>query len=159
MEPLYKMTPQARSLYEMFLEEEIDHQTFQDTLESMSAEERLEACVKTLRQCENDIEKCIAEKKWINDVEERYKKAQKRAKDQIVQFMTAIGQKKARAGMFDLTLSVSKSAQIVNDELVDKQYLIPQQPKINKDAIRKDLLAGKTIEGAVLVENTGVRIR
>lgn len=159
MATLYEMTTDAARLYEMLLNEEIDEQTLNDTIEAMGAEEKLESYVKIIRQLEHDSAGYKFEKDEMAKKQKRADKAIDRMKGSVIQFMNAIGQKKARAGMFDLTLSVSKSAQIVNDELVDKQYLVPQQPKINKDAIRKDLLAGKTIEGAVLVENTGVRIR
>lgn len=159
MATLYEMTTAAEQLYEMLQNEDIDEQTLTDTIEAMGAEEKLESYVKIIRQLENDSAGYKVEKDRMAAKQKFTEKAIDRMTGSVIQFMTASGQKKAKAGVFDLALSVSRSAQIVNDELLDKQYLIPQDPKVDKAAIRKALLAGETVDGAVLVENTGVRIR
>lgn len=159
MANLYEMTEAAAQLYEMLLNDEIDEQTLNDTIEAMGAGEKLESYSKIIRQLENDSAGYKAEKDRMAAKQRAAEKAIDRMKNSIICFMKASGQKKAKAGVFELALSVSKSAQIVNDELLDKQYFIPQPPKVDKAAIRAALLAGDEVPGAVLMTSTGVRIK
>lgn len=159
MAHLYVMTDAAKVLYEMLQNEEIDEQTLNDTIEAMGAGEKLESYVKIIRQFESDAAGYKAEKDRFAARQKSAENSIKRLKDSIIRFMKASGQQKTKAGLFDIALSVSKAAQIVNGELLNERYLIPKNPKIDKAAIRKALMSGEAVEGAVLVENTGVRIK
>ncbi len=53
----------------------------------------------------------------------------------------------------------SESVEITNEELVPKDYLIPQEPKIDRNAIKKALKAGDMVNGAELKKNEYIVIR
>ena len=62
---LYEMTVAANQLYDMLTSGEIDEQTFNDTLEAMGTEEKLESYCKVIRQLEGDAEMLKTEKERI----------------------------------------------------------------------------------------------
>ena len=49
MATLYELTNQANALYELLQGEEIDEQTFNDTLEAMGAGEKIESYCKIIK--------------------------------------------------------------------------------------------------------------
>ena len=53
----------------------------------------------------------------------------------------------------------SESVKITNEELVPENYLIPQEPKIDRNAIKNALKAGESINGAELKKNEYIVIR
>ena len=64
---LYEMTEDAKRLYELMEAEEIDEQTFRDTLEAMGAEEKLLAYVHVQKQLEAEYDAFYAEQERIED--------------------------------------------------------------------------------------------
>lgn len=53
----------------------------------------------------------------------------------------------------------SKSADIVNESLIPEEYKVPQEPKISKADILKDLKEGKDVPGANLKEKQSIQIK
>ena len=83
----------------------------------------------------------------------------KRLKDSLLNYMVSTNEKKVEAGLFTLSLGVSKSVNVWDDTRLPEEYLIPQQPKTDKTAIGKALKDGKVIDGAELVENPYITLR
>jgi hypothetical protein len=156
---LYEMTVAANNLYELLTSGEIDEQTFNDTLEAMGTEEKLESYCKVIRQLEADSEMLAFEKARIEKKKQSVDNAITRMKDAVIRFMKVQNTDKASAGTFTVALSTSKSANIVDESKVPVRFLVEQAPKIDKAAIRKELMAGEVIEGCELQINEGVRIR
>jgi hypothetical protein len=156
---LYEMTVAANGLYELLTSGEIDEQTFNDTLEAMGTEEKLESYCKVIRQLEADSEMLAFEKARIEKKKQSVDNAITRMKDAVIQFMKVQNTDKASAGTFTVALSTSKAANIVDESKVPVRFLVEQAPKIDKAAIRKELMAGEIIEGCELQINEGVRIR
>jgi hypothetical protein len=82
-----------------------------------------------------------------------------RMKSAVTEFLHAKGETKSNAGVFTVALSTSKAVNIVDESKVPERFLVAQAPKIDKSAIRKELMSGATIEGCELQENEGVRIK
>ena len=78
-------------------------------------------------------------------------------------FMTmpvaAQGTQKASAGTFTVALSTSKAVNILDENKIPARFLVEQAPKIDKSAIRAELMTGAEIEGCELQINEGVRIK
>lgn len=159
MASIFELTVKGARLYEMLLDDEIDQQTVNNTLEAMGADEELEEYAKIIRQLELDNESCQAEKKRLTDKQRQIENAAGRVERSIIAFMQAVGKNKTQAGTFEIKLTTGKPCEIVNEELLDEKYFKPQPPKIDKAAIRAALLAGEEVPGAVLTTSTGVRIR
>ena len=156
---LYEMTVAANQLYDLLTSGEIDEQTFNDTLQAMGTEEKLESYCKVIRQLEADAEMLKAEKERIENKKKTVDNSIGRMKKAVIEFMKASGSTKSTAGTFTVALSTSKATKIVDESLIPKKYFIKQEPKIDKNAILEMLKSGATVKGCELQINEGVRIK
>ncbi len=156
---LYEMTTAAAELYDLLTSGEIDEQIFIDTLQAMGTEEKLESYCKVIRQLEADAEMLKAEKERIDKKKKAVDNSIDRMKTAIIQFMKVQQTDKASAGTFSVALSTSKAVNIVDESKIPARFLVEQAPKIDKYAIRKELMGGAEIEGCELQINEGVRIK
>lgn len=153
------MTVNAVALYDLLSTGEIDEQTFNDTLSAMGVEEKLESYCKVIRQLEADAEMLKAEKDKIAQKQKTVENSIERMKSAVKEFMKVQGKDKESAGIFTVALSTSKAVNIVDESKVPSRFLVEQAPKIDKAAIRKELMSGAEIDGCELQENEGVRIK
>lgn len=159
MSTLYEMTAQACQLYELLQAEEIDEQTFSDTLEAMGATEKIESYCKVIKQLQADadmfkgeIDRLTARKKTAENGVDRMKAA-------LLAFLQYSGQDKVKAGSFAVSTATTQAVNITDESKLPPEWLIAQPAKVDKAGIKKALKDGATIDGAELIENTGVRIR
>jgi hypothetical protein len=153
------MTVSAQNLYDLLSNGEIDEQTFTDTLEAIGTAEKLESYCHIIRQLEADAEMLKAEKERIASKQRVAENSIARMKTAIASFMKAQNTEKSSAGIFTVALSRSKAVNITDESKVPARFLVEQAPKIDKAAIRNELLAGGEIEGCELQINEGVRIK
>ena len=156
---IFEMTVMANELYELLTSGEIDEQTFNDTLEAMGTEEKLESYCKVIRQLEADAEMLKAEKERIEKKKKTVDASIDRMKKAVIDFMKASGSTKSTAGTFTVSLSTSKAVNILDESKVPVRFLVEQAPKIDKSSIRAELMSGAEIEGCELQVSEGVRIR
>lgn len=156
---LYEMTTGAMQLYEMLASGEIDEKTFNDTLEGMGADEKLENYCKVIKQLEADETAFKAEKDRLYKKQQAAAAAITRMKNAIADFLHAKGETKSKAGVFTVALSTSKAVSIADEKKVPARFLVEQSPKIDKAAIRAELMAGGEVAGCELKINEGVRIK
>ena len=156
---LYEMTEQARFLYSLLENEQIDEQTVADTLEGIGVEEKLESYIYIQKQFEADLSNFKAEKERIEKRLKTCQSAIDRMKAAVMAFMSATGTKKARAGTFDLSIRATESVNIVDESKIPNEWLIPQAPKVNKVEIKKALKAGKQVAGAEIIKKDSLMVR
>ena len=156
---IFEMTVAANQLYDLLTSGEIDEQTFNDTLQAMGTEEKLESYCKVIRQLEADAEMLKAEKERIENKKKTVDNSIGRMKKAVMEFMKASGCTKSTAGTFTVALSTSKATKIVDESLIPKKYFIKQEPKIDKKAILEMLKSGAKVKGCELQINEGVRIK
>lgn len=156
---LFEMTEAAKKLYFMLENDEIDEQTLTDTLESIGAEEKLEAYVNVQKTLEAEYEAHKAEKERHTARMQALANHIDRLKNAQVNFMKAANITKAKAGTFDLSLRTTSAVEIWDESKVPAEYLKPQPPKVDKIAIGKALKDGQTVDGAVLVLRESVTAR
>lgn len=156
---LYDMIEQGRALYDMLSSEEIDEQTFSDTLESIGVQDKLEAYAKVIKQLKADAEMLKAEKMKLAEKQARAEKAVDRLYSAIIEFMHATGAEKTSAGVF--TFRISRSSSVVVDDLskIPKQFISYAEPKVDKTAVKKAIASGEAVEGCRLEEKEGVQIK
>lgn len=159
MATLYELTAQAATLYELLQSDEIDEQTFNDTLEAMGAEDKVETYCKLIKQMQSDadmyageIDRLKARKKTADNGVERMRAA-------LLAFLQLSGQDKIKAGTFSVSTAKTQAVSITDETAIPCRFLIEQPPTIDKTGIKNALKAGEEISGAELVTNTGVRIR
>jgi hypothetical protein len=156
---LFEMTTSAQALYELLTSGEIDEQTFLDTLEAMGTEEKLESYCKVIRQLEADAEMFKAEKERMAKKQKVAENSIARMKTAIIGYLKAQNTEKASAGTFTVALSTSKAVNITDESKVPVRFLVEQAPKIDRNAIRRELMDGGVIEGCELQINEGIRIK
>lgn len=156
---LYEMTNAVRELYELLETGEIDEQIFNDTIDNLGAEDKLEGYCKVDRQLEAEIEMLKAEEDRLAKKRKAIENNRARLKNAMLDFMGAKNSTKENAGVFTVSVSESKACNIVNESAIPSQYLVPQNPKINKAEILKELKEGKTVDGAELQINRNIRIK
>ena len=147
---LYEMKQAAINLYEMLQADEIDEQAYNDTMEGIGADEKLEDYIYVIKQYEADNVAIKTEIDRLKANKEKNDKAIERMKKAVVDFMNATGQKKANAGTFKLSLRKSESTVITDETKIPSEYLVPQPPKVDKTAIKKAIKLGIKVDGAVI---------
>lgn len=159
MATLYELTEQAARLYDLLQSEEIDEQTYSDTLEAMETAEKVESYCKIIKQFQNDIEMYKSEVERLTARRKTAENAVDRMKAALLAFMQLSGQDKIKAGTFAVSTATTQAVNITDEKAIPCIYLVEQPPKIDKAGIKKAIKDGETVAGAELVNNTGVRIR
>lgn len=159
MATLYELTEQATALYELLQSEEIDEQTFNDTLEAMGASEKVEAYCKLIKQLQSDAEMFKSEIDRLTARKKTAENAVDRMKNALLAFLQFSGQDKVKAGSFSVSTATTQAVNITDEKAIPCIYLVEQPPKIDKAGIKKALKAGEEISGAELIDNKGVRIK
>lgn len=156
---LYEMRQNTNALYELLQNEDIDEQTFNDTLEAMGTGEKIEGYCQIIKQLKADEE---ALKKEIDRLSAKKKAAengQDRMKSALTDFMAAAGKTKDKVGTFSISMRETASVNIINELDIPERFLIPQMPKADKKAIKEAIENGEAVDGAELIFKKGVTIR
>lgn len=159
MASLYELTQDVMYLQNLLEDGEIDEQTYNDTVECMCVEGKIENVCKMMKNLEA---KAAAYKAEEDRMEKRRKTIEnnvKRLKESVLNFMLCSNNKKVETGLFTVGLGSSTSVKVWDDSHIPDEYLIPQMPKIDKTALGKALKEGKEIKGVELVKNSYVTIR
>lgn len=155
---LYEINSYIRSLYELYESGEIEEQAYKDTMESLGIEMAVEEYIKMIRNAEANASKLKEEAdKLRNKADSESRKAEFHKK-LIIGCLDALQEKKLDAGIFKVTMCMSKSADVTDISLISETYLEPQPPKVNKKALLADLKAGREISGAKIKESPYIRI-
>lgn len=156
---LYEMTGHTAALYELLCAEEIDEQTFNDTLEAMGADEQIDSCCKIINQQKADIEEISNE---IRRLQARKKVAEngvERMKTALDNFMKSTGQEKKKTALFTVSYRKSETVNVTDMEKLPEQYKKYREPEPNKVAIKSALKDGIEISGVEIVMNKTISIR
>lgn len=159
MASLYELTNDALALQEMLESGEIDEQTFNDTIEALDVDTKIENICKMIRNLEADATAYKAEKDRLAAKEKSANNAVDRLKENLLNHLLTLDKKKANAGTFTVSVGKSKSLNVIYEDMLPEQFFIPQPPKIDKTGITKAIKAGENIVGAELVEKPYVTIR
>ncbi len=159
MATLFELTEQATALYEMLQAEEIDEQTFADTLEAMGAGEKVESYCKVIKQLQADEDMFKGEIDRLTARKTAAKNGVDRMKPALLLFLQQSGQDKVKAGSFSVYTAATPAVNITDEAAIPAIYLKPQPPTVDKIAIKAAINSGATVAGAELVKNVGVRIR
>ena len=165
MSTLYDLTNDFRMLLEMADDPDVDEQTLADTMDGLQGElhdkadgyakviQTLKARMKVIKEEE---ERLYARRKTIEANVDRMKAALETA-------MIAANDRKFKTDLFSFGIQKNPASVVVDElyiENIPEEYLIQQEPKIDRKKIAEDIKAGKDLEGiAHLVQSEGLRIR
>ena len=159
MGTLYELTTQANALYELLQAEEIDEQTFNDTLEAIGAGDKVESYCKVIKQLQGEVEMFKTEIDRLTARKKTTENGIDRMKNALLAFLKFSGQDKVKAGTFIVSTATTQAVQITNESAIPCIYLVEQPPKVDKIGIKNALKAGEEVNGAELINNVGVRIK
>lgn len=162
---LYELTNDYMNLLELAEDPDIDEQAFMDTLEGIEGalEDKAEGYAKVIRTLEGDAAACDAESKRLRNKKQTIENNIKRMKTALQYAMEATGKTKFKTALFSFGIQKNPAAVVMDEAYIENipdRFLIPQDPQIDKKAIKEALKAGEDLEGiAHLSETYSLRIR
>lgn len=142
--------------------EDFDEQLFNDTLESIDDAylDKLESTAKVIQMIDGNISIIDNEIKRLSNKKKSMINSKARLKEYMQQEMEKTGKTKLKGELFNFNIQNNPvSVDIINEDIISKEYLVEQQPKIDKKMIIEDLKNGKVINGAELKQTKSLRIR
>ena len=155
---LYELTMAAQQLQDLLESEEIDQETYNDTLESMDADTKLENVCKVMRNLEAQAEAYKAEKLRLAEKQKVTENSISRLKESLLNFLQVTGNKKVQQGLFTISRSPIKSVVVDDLSKLPTEYIKVKQ-EADKTALAKALKGGEELEGARLEEREYVRVK
>lgn len=165
MSTLYELTSMYQALLDVASDPDIDEQAFRDTLEGLDGEIEIKAdgyakVMKTLsadvEALDGEIERMTGRKKTLENRIDSMKRSLKEA-------MIATGKKKFKTALFSFAVQKNKASVVMDEAYIENipdRFLIQQEPKINRTAIKEAIEAGEDLEGlAHLEQSESLRIR
>ena len=165
MSTLYELTNDYMNLLEMAEDPDIDLQAFADTLEALDGELEMKAegYAKAIRIIEGNIAARKAEAKRLTSGATTMENNIKRMKQALQYAMEATGKTKFKTALFSFGIQKNPAAVVMDEgyiENIPERFLIPQDPVIDKRAIKEALKNGEDLEGiAHLEQGESLRIR
>lgn len=162
---LYELTEDYMNLLELAEDPDIDEQAFADTLEGIEGalEDKAEGYAKVIRTLEGDAAACDAESKRLRNKKQTIENNIKRMKAALQCAMQITGKTKFKTSLFSFGIQKNPAAVVIDEEHLENipdRFLIPQDPQIDKRAIKEALKAGEDLEGLAHLEQTeSLRIR
>lgn len=159
---LYEMTDNYKSVLEMAQNPDIDEQAIKDTLEAIQGDikEKADGYAKVIKELDWEMDKLTAEIKRLTDRKNTIQNNIAYMKQSLKEAMTETGNTKFRTDLFSFNIQRNPPALVVDDEkAIPQEYLIPQEPKIDKKAIIDFLKSGNYVPYAHIEQSEGVRIR
>ena len=165
MATLYELTDDYLTLLEMAEDPDIDEQALKDTMEGIEGalEIKAEGYAKIIRMLEGDAAACDAESKRLRNKKQAIERNIDRMKKALQYAMEVTGKTKFKTALFSFGIQKNPASVVIDEgyiENIPDRFLIPQDPQIDKKAIKEALKAGEDLEGiAHLSETYSLRIR
>lgn len=164
MATIYELSGDYLRLLEMAEDPEMDPVAFADTLEGLEGEIEIKAegYAKVIKELDkdgagldNEIKRLQAKKTTIANSIDRMKKA-------LEQSMIITGKTKFKTELFSFGIQKNPPSVELDEEhleLIPIEYLIPQDPKPDKNRMLQELKEGKELSFARLKYTESLRIR
>ena len=162
---LYELSDDYMNLLTMAEDPDIDPEAFADTLAGIEGaiEDKADGYAKVIRTLEGDAAACDAESKRLRNKKQIIENNIKRMKSALQYAMEATGKTKFKTALFSFGIQKNPVAVVMDEgyiENIPERFLIPQDPVIDKKAIKEALKSGEDLEGiAHLEQGESLRIR
>lgn len=161
---LYELTEDYTNLLLLAEDPEADPQAIKDTLEGIEGalEDKADGYAKVIRQMKADAEGLDAEIRRLQARKAAITANTDRMKQALEESMRATGKTKFKTALFSFGIQKNPKTVRVDEEhweSIPIDYLIPQDPKIDKKRIKKELEAGAEFTWATLEQTESLRIR
>ncbi|MDO4649186.1 MAG: siphovirus Gp157 family protein [Eubacteriales bacterium] len=166
MSTLFELKNEYEYLYQMATEcGPEDAEIFADTMEAIQGEieEKADGYAYVIAQIEGDRETIKAEIARLTQRQKALEANGRKMKEHLQQTMVATGNRKFKTATHSFSIQKNPvSVKIDNEAEIPDEFMVPQEPKVNKKAIAaflKSLDKGDTCTFAHLEETEGLRIR
>ena len=161
---IYELTEDYIKLLSMAEDPDIDEEVFLDTLEGIEGalEDKAEGYAKVMRQLETNASGLDAEIKRLQERKAHMAKNVERMKTTLQNMMEATGKTKFKTELFSFNVQNNPPSLVMDSEdieVIPMEYLVPQDPKIDKAKIKADIKAGKEIAFAHMETGRSLRIK
>lgn len=162
---LYEITEEYQNLLALAEDPDVDPEIFQDTLEGLTGalEVKADGYARVIRQLEADSDALSAEIARLTARKRTADNSIVRMKEALKSAFLATGTAKIKTDLFTITIQRNPAAVVMDEQYIENiptEYLIEQEPKLNRQKIKEDLKAGKDLQGIAHLEQTeGLRIR
>ena len=160
---LYDISNEYRSLRDYL--EENPEDSIEDINGIMSQLEdefeiKAENIAMLLAEYKGEAEAIKTEVDRLNARKKSCENASDRLKAYLEQEMIHTGKTKFKTAKFSFGIQKNpESVNVLDETAIPKKYLVAQNPKIDKTAIKNDIKAGKKVKGCELIQTEGLRIR
>lgn len=161
---LYELTNDWLQLMTM-LEEGADEDVINDTLEGLDyeIEQKADGYARVIRNMEADIAGLKTEIDRMTNRKKVLENNITRLKVNLQNSMEITGKTKFKTDLFSFNVQANPAAVIMDEQYLEnipEEYLIPQEPKLDKKKLAADLKAGVDLEGiAHLEQSRSLRIK
>ena len=162
MSTLYELTEAYQELLSMALDPETDPEALADTMEAIDGEIEVKAdgYAKVMRNLEADASAIKAEIARLTERKKHIEANVDRMKRSLETAMRLTGKTKFKTSLFSFNIAKNPaSLKIDNPDRVPEEFLIPQDPKIDSAAIKKELKEGVVYDWCHLEQSESLRIR
>ena len=162
MSSLYDLTEQFQELLSMALDPDVDEQALADTMEGIECEieEKADGYAKVIKSLEADVEALKVEEARLAGRRKNISANIDRMKRSLKTAMRLTGKTKFKTSLFSFNIAKNPPAlKIDMPDRVPEEFLIPQEPKIDSVAIKKELKEGVVYDWCHLEQSESLRIR
>lgn len=159
---LYEITESMARLDDMLSLEEIDTQTYNDTLESIQFELQSKSndISKYITELERQSEAVNSEIKRLQELKKTRENKIESIKNYVTQAMQKMNLKKIDTDFALLSLRKSESIEVTNISEIPSEYKTTTiEEKADKTAIKKAIKQGIEITGVKLIEKDNLQIK
>lgn len=162
MSTLYELTNDYLTLLDMAEDPDIDPQAFADTLEALGGELEMKAdgYARVMKELEGRAATMRFESKRLENGYKTIERNIDRMKHALQDSMVATDKRKFKTDLFSFSIRKNPASVVIDRETsIPPEFLIPQDPKINKKAIKAAIDRGDDITFAHLEQGESLIIR
>lgn len=162
---LYELTTEYMELLAMLEDPDVDEDLIADTLEGIDGELEVKAdgYARVMRQMDADAKAIKAEEERLANRRKSLENRAANLKSRLQQMMEITGKVKFKTELFSFGIQKNPAAVVIDEQYIEnipEEYLIRQDPKIDRAKLKEDLKAGKDLDGIAHLEQTeSLRIR
>ena len=160
MASLYELTGNMAYLHQLLEDPEADEQVIKDTMESIDyeIEDKADGYAKIIRMLNAEVEAISTEVDRLEGRKRAIQNNSDRLKQALEQSMIFLNKRKFKTTLFSFNIQKNTPSVNITGE-VPEQFLIPQEPKVDKRAIIVYVKEHGNTEYAELTQSESLRIR
>lgn len=154
-----EMTEAAATLYDLLQSGEIDESTFNDNLNEIGAEEKIDTYCTIISQLNADTLAIDSEIKRLKARKAIAEKSVSRMKEALISFMAATNQSKTKTKFYSVSCREVEHVNVFDFAALPEQYKKYADPVPDKNAIKSAIKSGKDVAGASLEPTKSLLIK